>query len=235
MATPTTILTTSLRHLGVIGAADTTVDANDAQLCLDALKSLLDAWNLSPQNCVGLQELTHTPTSGDTAFTIGPTGDVVARQPARIVKAVYRRDGTDWPVDVVEVEEYASYSLKSNASTPCCVALNRGYDTSTVYVYPAGDGVSQLRLWVALDVVSSFDTLGLTTSLTLPNGYQNALEWCLAEEVASFFHVPDQILARVARRASISHRRIKRANSHVPQLDVGRNAEEYDLESDSYA
>lgn len=232
MATPTTIITAALQHLGVIGAAETTVEANDAALCLASLISMLDAWNLNPQDCVGLQELTVTPTAGATTFTIGAAGDIVARQPARIVKAVYRRSGTDWPVEVVNVEEYADYPLKSTQSNPCAIALNRGPDTSTVYIYPAADGASQIRLWVTTDVVTSFDTMVLATTLTLPAGYQNALEWCLAEEVSDSFSVPADKLARVIRKAGIAHRRIKRVNSHVPQLDVGKGARVYNVTGD---
>jgi hypothetical protein len=232
MATPTTIITAALRHLGVIGEADSSVEAGDADLCLNSLRSMLDAWNLSPQNCVGLQELTYTPGSGVTSFTIGPSGNVVSRQPAEIVKATYRRGETDWPVDVVSVAEYAGYSLKSTSSTPCAIAMNRGDDTATVFVYPAADGSSQLRMWVSVDVIDSFDTIGLTTTLTLPNGYQNALEWCLAEEVSDSFSVPGDKLSRVIRKAGIAQRRIKRTNSKVPQLDVLGGYREYDIEGD---
>ena len=232
MATPTTIITAALRHLGVIGSADTTVDADDADICLNSLKSMLDSWNLSPQDCVGLQELTVTPIAGSTSFTIGAAGDIVARQPVKIVKAVYRQGSTDYPVEVVEVAEYADYALKSNQAAPCVVALNRSGATATVYVYPACNGSAQIRLWVATDVIASFDTLGLSTTLTLPNGYQNALEWSLAEEVAQSFSVPPQILAIVTRKASIAHRRIKRANNRVPQLEVRGGLRVYDVTGD---
>lgn len=230
MATPTTIITTALRHLGVIGAAETSVDANDASICLDALKSMLDAWNLNPQDCVGLTELTITPTAGVTSFTIGAAGDIVARQPAHIVKAIYRTSDVDTEVDVIEVADYQEFATKTVQGQPRAVALNRSGATSTVYLYPAADGASQLRMWVTQDVISSFDTLGLSTSLTLPNGYQNALEWCLAEEVADIFSVPSEKLARVTQKANRAHRRIKRVNSRVPQLHLGGEQRDYEIE-----
>ncbi len=231
MATPTTIITAALKHLGVLGAAESTVDAGDATTCLDALKSLLDSWNLNPRDCVGLQELTYTPAAGSQSFTIGPAGNITARQPVEIVSAIRRVSNIDAPMDVIEVAEWSQLPAKTTQAPTYAVALNRGDDEATVYIYPAADGSTQIRLWVALDVVGSFDTLGLATSLTLPNGYQNALEWCLAEEVSAQFSVPDKTMARVIRKAGNSKRRLQRANARVPQLVVGETPRDYEIES----
>ena len=233
MATPNTIITTALRHLGVLDAVSN-VSGDDAAHCLELLRSMLDALQLDPQATTGLQELVYTPTSGTTSFTIGPSGAIVAAQPARIVKAVYRINNIDYPVDVVNVEDYAEFSLKSERSNPSCIALNRSTNTATVYLFPAAEGSAQLRLWVANEVVSGFTSMTLTTTLTLPNGYQNFLEWGLAEEAAPSYVVPEMNMQRVLRQAGIARRRMKRANVRVPQLEPLQRGQQYDIQSDSY-
>lgn len=213
----------------MLGAGDI-ADADDADVCLSAVRSLLDAWNVDPQAATGLAELTHTPAAGVASFTIGPAGDVVAAQPLRIDSAVYRSDSIDTQIDVVSLEEYAALPLKSVQGPPECVALNRGSDTATVYLYPASQGY-QLRLLVQNPVVSGFATLVLTDSLTLPSGLRNALEWNVAEEVKNAFSVDPQTSAEVARKAANALRKFKRGNVRVPQLGLpGKWPDDYEIE-----
>ncbi len=86
-------------------------------------------------------------------------------------------------------------------------------------------------MWVAFDVVSDFDTLELTSTMTLPGGLQNALEWNLAAEIATAFNASDMHMLRAERKAVNSLRKFKRVNVRVPQLDMpwdGRR--EFDVE-----
>jgi hypothetical protein len=216
--TPLTIITRALEHLTVAEPGQT-IGSEDSDLCLRALISMLGSWQLSPQHIIGLQELTHTPTAGTQSFTIGPAGSIVARQPLRIEpSSFYRNNSVDLPLGVKSLDDYNAKASKTATGPPEFVALVRGYDTATVYLYPAADGTSQLRLWVQRDVVSSFDALALNTTLTLPAGYQNDIEWCLADEVGPDFAVPDRVLARAAHKASIARARLKRSNTRVPTL-----------------
>lgn len=230
MPTVSEVVTTSLQHLRVLGAGEV-ADSDDSEVCRAALVSMLDAWNLDPQAIVGLTELTYTPGGGLQSFTIGPSGNVVAAQPARIVSAFYRKSDVDYPLPVITVDEYTRGALKSTQTEACAIALNRGYDTAEVYIYPAADGLSEFHLWVQRDVVSSFSTLALTTSMTLPNGLQNALEWNVAREVLNAFSVDPATEARVERNAQNALRRFKRANVRVPELQMPGGARQFDAEA----
>jgi hypothetical protein len=216
--TPQTLITAALEHMGVAEIGQTP-NPDDSDKCLRALISMLDAWQLDPQDIIGLQELTHTPAAGVQSFTIGPAGSIVATQPLRIESSsFYRINSVDMPLGVGTLAEYNAKSTKTTQGHPEFVAMVRGYDTATVYLYPASDGDAQLRLWVQRDVVSGFATLTTSTSITLPNGYQNGLEWCLADEAAPDFSVPAEKLMVIARKASIARRRLKRANTRITEM-----------------
>lgn len=217
MATPNDLSKTALQHLGVIDAVETP-SGEDAQLCLDRLKSLLDALQLDPQAVIGRQELTRTPAAGVQSFTIGTGGDISSvKMPASIDAAFYRISGTDTPVGIKPLDVYLAEASKTTRGQPDYIAYERSYGVGTVYIYPASDGTAELHMWVRRDVVSGYDSLTLTTSLTLPNGYQNLLEWCLADEVApSYPQAPG--IALVHNKAAIAMRRVKRANVRINEM-----------------
>lgn len=220
MATPNTIAKTALLNLGVFDPEEP-LGATDASTCLDALKSILDALNLDPLAVIGRQEVTRTPVAGTQSFTIGTGGDVsTVGMPLRIESAFYRSNGVDVPVGIASLEEYLGEATKTVRGQPEYIAYERGYSTGTVYLYPAADGASELHLWILRDAVSGYASLTTTTTLTLPNGYQNALEWALADEVsASYNALPDKV-AMAARKAATAMRRIKRANTRVSELQM---------------
>lgn len=231
MPTATAIIKRSLQHLGVVeGNNDPAGD--DLQTMVEMLRSLLDAWQITPNAITGTDTLTHTPVAGTQSFTIGPAGAVIARQPLRIERASFwRRDGIDTPLDVRTLAEYNAEPSKATQGQPEYVALDRGGNAATAYLWPAADGVSQLHLVVASDVVASFDTITGPTNLALPAGMQNALEWSLAEEATAIYQADAETAARCARNAAKARRLLSRSNTKrsVLSLPVGRL---YDINTD---
>lgn len=189
---------------------------------MDALKSILDALNLDPLAVIGRQEVTRTPAAGVQSFTIGSSGGDVASigMPLRVEAAFYRTNGVDIPVDVEPLERYLSEASKTWRGPPIFVSYERGYSNGTVYMYPAADGLSELHVWTLLDAVSGYASISGATTLTLPNGYQNYLEWALADEVAADFSVALHVEERASRKAAAAMRRIKRANTRTVEMQM---------------
>lgn len=210
--TPTEIITNSLRHLGVIGSTET-ASGDDVGVMLGFLSSLLDSWQITPSAIAGTDELVYTPTAGTQSFTIGPAGNIVAGQPDRIERESYWRvNGVDTPLGVGTLDDYNSEASKNVTAQPLYVVLDKGYDTATVYLYPAADGLSELHLVVASDVLSGYDSLTATTSLALPAGMQNALEWSLCEEALAAYMTDAHTEAKVIRNARRARRKFGRSN-----------------------
>lgn len=70
MATTETVITKSLQQI-LNDDATATPSASDLALGLSYLIDLLDHWQLSPQDTVGMREHVYTPTAGDEYVTIG--------------------------------------------------------------------------------------------------------------------------------------------------------------------
>jgi hypothetical protein len=113
--------------------------------------------------------------------------------------------------------------------------MNRGYDTATVYVYPAADGVSQLHLWVQMEPIASLSSLTLTTALTLPAGMRRMLEWMLADELLTDYEVQPTTIQIVKQQASNSKRLFMRSNVRIGVLALPRavpSASAYDIKAE---
>lgn len=211
------IVDRALEHLNVKAAGQAT-SADDSDVCIRALVSLLDSWQLDPQTTIGLTELVYTPIGGQNTITIGPTGQIVAPMPARFeLSSFYRNGQVDTPLGIANSQdEYNAQPVKTVTGLPRFIYYERGNSgIGTIYLYPASMGGIELHLWVRQDVVGGYQSLTPNTDLVLPNGYRNALEWCLAEEVQSDFGNSD---GDVVRKAALIRRKLKRSNFISGQL-----------------
>lgn len=211
MATAGDICKAAARHLGVIDP-DETLSGSEMAHLMSLLISLLDQMQASPAMSTGTVELTRTPVAGTQSFTIGPAGDVVAAQPLSIVSAYTRVNGIDMGVNVRTLDEYIAEPDKTVQALTQFVVLDRGYDTATVYLFPAADGLTQIRLVVQQDVLAGYAGIVSTDTLTLPPGMQNMLEWAVAEQAIPDFGVDPSVGSFVVGQAARSKRLFGRAN-----------------------
>lgn len=218
----------ALEHLQVAQVGQP-IEAEDADVCVRALTSMLDAWQLDPQATIGLQLLTFSPPSGRQTVTFGndPLNpqDINVKMPAALeFSSVYRQNNVDVPIGLASsFDEYAAQSSKSVQGFPTCCYYMRGNDgIGTLYLWPASNGIYELRLRARQDTVLGYESLTLSTDLTLPNGYRDALEKCLAEEVKLSFRVTPAVSIQVQQKAMAAKRLMKRGNfvSHQIQNRV---------------
>lgn len=216
------IVNRALEILNVFAPGMAAPAAEDSDLGIRALKTLLDAFQLDPQAVIGLQEFVYTPTGGQQTITIGATGQIVTtRQPARIeLSSFYRLNGVDRPVGIANsFEEYTAQANKSVQSLqPFIYYMRNDSDVGTIYLWPASNGSYELHLFASQEVVSGYNTLTLTSNLSLPNGYQKWLEDILAYDLCEDYSVPTEVMARLEKRASRASARLKRANFVSRQL-----------------
>jgi hypothetical protein len=212
------IITTALVHLRVHDPAEPVANEN-AATCVKALRSILDAWQLDPFAVIGRQEVTRTPLAGVQTFTIGAAGDIsTVGLPNDLEFAFYRLNNVDVPIELSDLSDYESRPSKTVQGPPQLIAYERNQTLGTVYLYPASNGQCEIHLWVNQSPIEGYASLTGATTLTLAPGYQNALEWVLAEEVASGFAVPPDVLAVVRVNAARAMRRLKRSNLRMGEL-----------------
>ena len=219
MATALSMITRSMRLAGVIGKGES-LDADEAADGLSALNTMLDSWQLERLFVYQIVQGSHTWASG-ASKTIGSSGDLNTTRPHRIESAFIVDSSSQWyPLKVLEDRsEYDSITIKTTTSTlPEYLYMDTAYPLATIYLYPVPSVSVTLKLntWQTLQSFS-----GLTTALSLPPGYQRAIEYSLAEEFGPEFGV--KIPAKVEQTAMRARANIKSINrpSMIARVDNG--------------
>ena len=137
--------------------------------------------------------------TGQTSFTIGPTGDLVQARPIKIDTAVVTRLGITYPVKVIDNQRYDDLTLKTLSGANTAAIYYEGtYPNGTVYCYPLSTGCTlQMRV---LNQVKNF--AATTTQIDMPEGYEDFLMLGLAIRMAPSYGRPVNPDTRTAYKAA---------------------------------
>lgn len=224
MTTAAQIIDDALQEIGVLGAGQTAY-AEDATLCLRKLNQILQSWSTGRLYVPYLAQVTVT-LSGLASYTIGPAGAVVAARPIRVESASARdASGYDYDVSVKTREEYDGIAIKgTTGGPPECVFYDKTLTNGTLYVYPKGSGYT-----LTLDCLSLLTSFAsVSTTLTLPEGYERALYLTLADESAAAFG--RTVSPDTRRRQAGAIKAIKRINAEPMLLDIDTGGELFQIE-----
>lgn len=207
------VIDRAFRLLQVSSEDQTPTDSEYAD-ALYALRGMLDAWSVDSMLVyqVTREQFTLTTTN---PVTIGPGGTLNTTRPVRLLEAYFAATGTgvDFPIEIVEAEDYAAVRLKSlQTAYPTYLYCDYGVPLANIYLYPVTTG-GTLTLWSEKELPEYLLT---STPLTLPPGYRRAIEYNLAVEMAPEFQVaagPD-----VEKLAVSSLAAIKRRNNRTPTM-----------------
>jgi len=215
MPTAATVIQDALLELGVLasGETPTAAMANDA---LRALNRLMDTLS-NGQSFAFYANTVSRALTGEASFTIGPvTGDVVTARPIKIETATVVRQGITYPVSVLDNQKWDAISFKgANGANTSGVYYEAQSPLGIVYVWPLASGCT-LNLRVVNQVAVFPD---LTTDLSLPPGYEEALVKCLAVAISPQYPANPlaPVTARAARRALVM---INRVNNVIPTQQI---------------
>lgn len=220
MTTAIKIIRRALDVLGLRGAGQN-VRGIDAEHCLNALNTMLDAMNLGPTFAYTQTETVVAVTSATVSLTIGPAQQINIDRPNRIETSSFVRVGAvDYPLTPVDRDTYDAIQLKTLGSAwPVVCYWDGGNPLGTVKLWPQGTASVHL---VTSTAVGNF--ADLTTDYALPNGYERMFIYSLAEEVAPDFEV--QPPPSVVKAAQASRRIVKRNNLTVPQMNIPRGLDQ---------
>ena len=209
--TARSLITQALKLAKVISSTETP-SAEDAADGLLALNNFVDAWNIERLFVYAVADISAT-FSGASA-TIGPSMTINTTRPIRIESAFYRSGDVDYPLTVVESDEYYAIANKTTSGDPLVIYYESTAPTGTVRVWPVPSSIEyHLQLLVQLTEFADLDT-----AYNFPQGYKKAFVYTLAEEFAPIFGV--EIPVSVARRAVNMRRALKRVNFKVPTMTV---------------
>lgn len=208
MATAQTIIDRALRLIGAVasGESPTTAESNDG---LTALNAMISSWQTEKLNVYAFVDTEFTLVAADSSYTVGPSGNfALTPRPPKIEQVYVRASNIDYPVELVDYEKWNSIPDKTSTSDlPIYAYYEPTLTTGTLQLWPVPTTAHSLHIvtWTSLAELAA-----LSTTITLPQGYERALAYNLAIEVAPEYEKePSDSVVGIARESKAA---IKRAN-----------------------
>ena len=216
MTTATQIIERAYTVLGYKDPAEA-LGGQDANYALSVLNDLIDSWNTQTLYIYTTTEV--VATTFGKPITIGPAQTIATPRPVRLLAGSFARiSGIDYPITWLETEQYQSITLKDTASTiPIYGFYDGNAPTGNVYFWPYQTTATEYHILVETQL-SQWATLA--TDVTLTPGYNRALIYSLAEELAPGLRDPSPL---VLKNAANARRAIRQANAVVPVLKYADN------------
>jgi len=218
MSTAQQIIDRACRLIGVVQSGSSATVAETAD-CLIAMNALLDSWTNDRNMVYSLSDVSKAMVVGDSSYTIVASGDFNTARPVIVKSAYMTIDGTDYPVQVCTDSEW--FAIQDKTTTSDLVekvwynpTITSSTGTLNVWPVPSAANTLHLVLWTPITAIAS-----AATTITLPNGWERALAYNLAIEIAPEFGA--SIPQEVARSANASLALIKRRNA--PTIKMGND------------
>lgn len=196
MTTALQLITGSMRLIEAVasGETPTTDEQTDA---LAVLNQLLESWSLQGL-AVYRRDLTpYTTVAGQASYSIGAGEEWDGARPMTIKGAYATVNDVDYPVDPMTTQQYADLTDKDEqAEIPDGVYYDATYPNGTVYLFP----VPSTAITVTLVIDEQLSSLAsVSTTISFPPGYERALRYALAVELApEFGKTPSPIVVQNA-------------------------------------
>ena len=214
MATVLDIIKRAHRISGIYALGETPSPEESAD-ALYALNSMLGSWANESLLIYADQLDSITLIPGVSTYTIGPSGGTITVRPMSISNSSYiRASGIDYPLAIISLDQYNNISSKSEQSEiPEYLWYQDTFPNSTVTLYPVPSVANVLNLW-SKKQITGFSTL--TEEVSLPPGYQEALEYNLADALA--IETESQLTPAASKKAVMLKKMLKRTNLTVPTM-----------------
>lgn len=239
MSTVSDIIKGALRLIGVIGSSDVPTAGESADT-LSALRAMMSSWSTEGLAVNKYTREVFALVGGQASYTMGPGGDFDTTRPvsvdfaassdANIVEltpfipgdplalpdpipdtpATYEvRSVYETPVDILNIQEWSEIQNKLLQSQYVQKIYASGDSPlEVINVYPVPSVASALVLYTQKPLI---DYDSLVTVIELPPGYERAIKYNLACEIAPEFG--RQVPVKVEEIAIQSKANIKRKNS----------------------
>jgi len=220
------MITSALVELQLYAPGEVLQDV-DAATGLYQLNSMLDSWSNENLTCYAIREQSFTCIVNQSSYTIGQTGmpDINAPRPIKIITgpgAAYLMDSNSnrYPINVVPKDQWNLIgNLTDNSNIPDTLYYDNQFPLGIINLFPVPN-ISNVVYFDSYSAISDFASLN--TTLSLPPGYQEAIEKNLAVWLKPKF--PGAVLDDVTIRAA------GRALGNVKRSNMRKNVAVYDPE-----
>lgn len=227
MTTVRDIIEGSLRLIEELGAGQTAT-AEDCADALVALTGMIDSWSIQGGSIFTESVETFNLTGGDSEYTIGTGGDFNTTRPVRLRAATYQLSGDTYTygLEILSMEEYAYQVDKDVTGTPHRVYFDGGYPLAKLRFHPVPASGSSVTLYSEKPLTTY---TSINDTLVLPPGYERALRFNLAVEIAPEFGKqasPTVIAMAVESKQAIESKNMENDKNTMQADDalIGRDA-----------
>jgi hypothetical protein len=232
MSTEQALILAAYQKIGYYAATETMTGA-DSALGLQQLTMMLDQWSNQPQACFAILEQSFELVPGQSQYSIGLTGgaNIQATRPIRIIEgpgAAYCQDvnGNNFSIEVVTRQKWNTIGNRTSltqSNLPDTLFYDPQMPLGLINLWPQPDAGGYTVFFDSY--LQLVDPAQLTTALTLPPGYEAAIQDCLAERLWPFCFVGKPMPAYISKQARMSLATIKRANkrNNIAQYDKELN------------
>lgn len=202
------VIKRSMRIAGAIGQNETP-SSSEADDGLIALNDMLDSWSTDRTYVYTIKQETFNLIDGQTSYTIGPGGDFNTERPIEIDNLVVNLNDQTFNLRPINAEDYASIGNKTiTTGVPEYYYYDKSFPLGRIYIYgAAGTGYTiSIGKWEQLGQFAD-----LTTQYTLPPGYNRAIVYGLAMDIAPEYGMQlsqEAVATGIEARANIRNRNL---------------------------
>jgi len=195
MTTARQIIKKSLQKIGAL-VKNEEPSADEANDGLDSLNQLLESWSNDSAVITSRAWETFNLSGGVSTYTMGTGQTFNTSRPTNIISGYIRNGSVDTPLTIVGDEAYNSITFKSLTGIPQFLNYDNANPTDNLRVYPVPSAVYPIFLLTEKPLIN---LTTLDTALSLPPGWERALIYNLAAELASEYgQQPDQSIFKIA-------------------------------------
>lgn len=211
----TTALDLINRGLRLIGAKDPEEEATATEAAdgLISLNSMLDSWAIDRLFVYRLAETTYNWPAAQVSATVGSGGNINITRPVRVEDSYIISNSVSYVVaNIANKQAYDAIPLKTlSVNYPMWMWYDPAYPLATLYLNPVPASTLEFHFvyWASLQSFAA-----LTDVVSLPPGYERAIAFNLAMEMAPEYGLP--VPQSVAAIAASSAGKVKRNNAPVP-------------------
>lgn len=190
------LINSSLRLIGVLASGET-CNANEAVNALARLNGMIKSWGVDGLMVFKVTREEFALSASQASRTMGSGGNFNTTRPVKILRVGVEDGTTEIPVEIITAEQWADISDKSTTATnPTKVYIEGTYPLETINLWPIPTDTNNLVIYSQKPILS---TLALSDSISVPDGYEEALEYNLAVRLAPEFGKPmDQLVYQEA-------------------------------------
>lgn len=216
MSTPRTLIKAALRKIGIV-----TDDASIEQDAFADMKRMLEVWSTKRILVPASTEDNFALVAGTSAYTMGTAGTASTVRAKKILSA-FVRDSSDYdhPVEIITEKQYNDIPSKSTRGRPYLLFYDPKYAVGVINLYYTPNAAETMYI-ESLQLLQTIDLV--TTTITLPGDYEEAVIYNLAIRLAPEHEIPIPIEVAALAGSSYDNIVILNASSQVEpvRLDPG--------------